>query len=95
MNPTTAVARINGVALHAAGELPEGFNYRITADQYDSTHALLSSTISALLSSPYGEYGHYIQLDAGTTEIAIHYTIVSDVQWGVFKYWSSLVDTLA
>ena len=86
---------VSSGGIYAAGELPEGVNYRVSAQDQNGIYLIGSAGSGVDLASYAGKYGAYIPLGADTTEIAIHYTIVSDVQWGVFKYWSSLVDTLA
>lgn len=86
---------VSSGGIYAAGELPEGFNYRVSAQDQNGGYLIGSAGSGVDLATYAGKYGSYIPLDADTTGIVIHYTIVSDVQWGVFKYWSSLVDTLA
>jgi len=86
---------VSSGGIYAAGELPEGFNYRVSAQDQNGVYLIGSAGSGVDLATYAGKYGSYIPLGADTTEIVIHYTIVSDVQWGVFKYWSSLVDTLA
>ena len=77
---------VSSGGIYAGGNLPEGYNYQITATDQDNI-ALPISTID-------GEYGTYIALQNNTTAIKLSYSIVSNAPWGVYKYWNSLVDAL-
>ncbi len=84
-------------AIYAAGMLPAGYNYQISADQYDNTvptPVLLESSTPVMLETTAGEYGCYIDLNAAAASIVVHYTIMNNAPWGVYKLWNSLADTL-
>jgi len=82
---------VSAGGIYAAGMLPAGYNYQITAQDQNGTY-LLGTAVT--LASPGGEYGCYIPLSDDTTQIVINYSIVNDAPWGVYKMWNSLIDTL-
>jgi len=85
---------VSAGGIYAAGTLPAGYNYQITAQDQNGAYLLGSAGNGVTLASPGGEYGGYIPLSADTTQIVINYTIVNNAPWGVYKLWNSLADTL-
>lgn len=77
---------VSSGGIYAGGNLPKGYAYQITAR--DQANNLLPVTTID------GEYGTYVALKDDTTGIKLSYTIIKNEPWGVYVYWSSLVDAL-
>ncbi|HZK39866.1 MAG TPA: GLUG motif-containing protein, partial [Clostridia bacterium] len=77
---------VSSGGIYAGGNLPKGYAYQITATDQNNSSLPVATTD--------GEYGTYVALKDDTTGIKLSYTIIKNEPWGVFVYWSSLVDTL-
>lgn len=75
----------------AAGMLPAGYNYTITAQDQNGDYLLGSAGNGVGLRNFGDEYGCYIPLNDDTTAVTIHFFIVTNEPWGVYRFWTSLV----
>ncbi|HOO26045.1 MAG TPA: hypothetical protein PKW24_05495, partial [Clostridiales bacterium] len=88
-----AVVSTGGI--FALGALPAGYKLMVTAQDADTNEYLLgSATEKVEVKETEDGYGAFVELDTDTEKVVIHYYIVKDEPWGVYKMWSSLVDAL-
>ncbi len=77
---------VSSGGIYAGGNLPKGYAYQITASDQDN------NTLPVTIMD--GEYGTYVALKDDTTGIKLSYTIIKNEPWGVYVYWTSLVNAL-
>lgn len=82
---------VSSGGFYAAGMLPAGYTYTITAQDQDSEYLLGSAGNGVELQTFGGEYGCYIPLADDTVAVTVHFTIVKNEPWGVYRFWTSLV----
>ncbi|NLP49038.1 MAG: hypothetical protein GX345_08900 [Clostridiales bacterium] len=87
-------AVVSSGGIFALGSLPAGYKYMVTAQDQDGNYLLGSALDKVEVKETEGGYGAYIELEAATEEVVIHYYIVKDEPWGVYIMWSSLIDNL-